>query len=232
MFLLGGPAFSGKTLLAYLLNQDGIVCLDEPDFHDPEQSHRGIPVLEELFPDKKFPMPPERKLTYPEAVRLLRECQEIVSPSLLGMKTANWIFIDYARIYKKLGHQVIAMIRDIRDAMVEAPLPPWVTEKSLNAAYRMIWKNLKLYDLCLRYEDLVTKPEEVMSQISTTLRHPVRLKYTWSAESVPSVMLKLERHDMLNEGVIKTGRVGIWKTREKTWSRSTDKTAAMMGYGG
>ena len=31
MFLVGGPAFSGTTLLGHLLNQGDLVCLDEPD---------------------------------------------------------------------------------------------------------------------------------------------------------------------------------------------------------
>ena len=46
MFLAGGPAFSGTTLLALLLNQGDLVCLDQPDFHKPEQRHRGIPILQ------------------------------------------------------------------------------------------------------------------------------------------------------------------------------------------
>lgn len=231
MFLLGGPAFSGKTLLAYLLNQGGIVCLDEPDFHNPEQSHRGVPVLKELFPDKNFPPPPNRKLSYVEAVRFIRECQQAIRPELLGMKTANWVFIEYAKIYKKQGYPVIAMIRDIRDALAEAPLPPWVTEKSLNNAYKMIWKNQKLYDLCLRYEDLVTKPEELMGEVSKTLACTLIPKQKWDPESIPAIMMKLERHSLLKEGTIITSQVGIWKTCEKTLSKGTHKTAWMMGYG-
>jgi hypothetical protein len=49
-FLVGGPAFSGTTLLALLLNQPGVVCLDEPDFEKPAQAHRGLPVLQRRFP--------------------------------------------------------------------------------------------------------------------------------------------------------------------------------------
>ena len=93
MFLVGGPAFCGTTLLAHLLNQEDIVCLDEPDFHNPEQNHRGILVLETLFPDRDFPARPEKKLSYPEAFRFITRCQEIVRPVRLGMKTANWSFI-------------------------------------------------------------------------------------------------------------------------------------------
>ena len=58
MFLVGGPAFSGTTLLALLVSRGDLLCLDEPDFHDPKQSHRGIPYLQELFPDRLFPEPP------------------------------------------------------------------------------------------------------------------------------------------------------------------------------
>jgi hypothetical protein len=47
-----------------------------------------------------------------------------------GHQTANWIFIEYAKIYKQAGYPVIAIIRDIRDALAGAPLPDWVTESS------------------------------------------------------------------------------------------------------
>ena len=68
MFLIGGPAFSGTTLLTLLVNQDGLVCLDEPDFHNPEQSHRGIPFLKSLYPGKMFPAQPEQAIPYAEAI--------------------------------------------------------------------------------------------------------------------------------------------------------------------
>jgi hypothetical protein len=230
MFLLGGPAFSGKTLLAHLLNQDGLVCLDEPDFHDPSQSHRGIPLLEKLFPDKTFPAMPERKLSARKAVELIAQCQEIIRPHDLGVKTSNWVFVEYARIYKRLGYPVIAVVRDIRDAFVEAPLPEWVTEKRLNKAYRLIWANAALYDLCLRYEDLVTQPEAVMAEIAATLSQRLQVKYQWSAESIHPTMFKLERHGLLRLGAMTTSQVGLWKNSDVALSKATHKTAVMMGY--
>lgn len=230
MFLVGGPAFSGTTLLAHLLNQDGIVCLDEPDFHDPEQNHRSIPVLETLFPDRRFPARPETKLAYPDAVKLIATCQDIVRPTRLGFKTANWIFIDYARIYRKSGYPVIAIIRDIRDALVTT-LPDWITEKGLNKAYRLIWKNRQLYDLWFRYEDLVSDPGEVMAAISGVLGQAIGLKESWRPEQVHPEMVKLNRHRLLREGGIATSRVGVWRTSDKAFHRASHRTAAMMGYG-
>ena len=53
MFLIGGPAYCGTTLLTLMLNQDGVTCLNEPDFHNPEQSHNGLPVLQQLYPGKR-----------------------------------------------------------------------------------------------------------------------------------------------------------------------------------
>jgi hypothetical protein len=114
IFLIGGPAFSGTTLLAHLLNQGSLLCLDEPDFHNPAQSHRGIPFLKELFPDKRFPERPQSALVYPEAVELIRECERVISPINLGMKTCDWIFMEYATIYKQSGYPVIAIVRDNR----------------------------------------------------------------------------------------------------------------------
>jgi hypothetical protein len=232
MFLVGGPAFSGTTLLAHLLNQEGIVCLDEPDFHNPKQNHRSIPVLEKLFPDRRFPARPELKLSYGEAVKLIAECQEIIRPTRLGIKTANWMFIDYAKIYKKSGYPVITIIRDIRDALVGAPLPEWITERGLNKAYRLIWKNMKLYDLWFRYEDLVTNPENIMAEISRVLRHRLETKSAWVPGNVDPAMIKLERHRLLQEGSIVAGRVGLWKSSDKVLRNLSHKTAAIMGYRG
>lgn len=211
------------------MNQEGIICLDEPDFHNPEQNHRGIPVLETLFPDEEFPARPEKKLSFPDAYRLIVQCQEIVRPFRLGTKTANWNFIKYARLYKRSGYPVIAIIRDIRDALV-TPLPEWTSERKLNKAYRLIWKNLKFYDYWCRYEDLVMNPEDVMAEISRILRQKVELKRCWSPEHVYHGMIKLERHRLLEEGSIKTSRVGLWKNSGKTFHRISHRTAIMMGY--
>ena len=140
MFLIGGTAFSGKTLLAHLLNQGDVVCLDEPDFHNPAQRHRGIPFLSSLFSDKVLPAPPERELTYREAVTFIERCEDAIRPCTLGMKTAGWVFVEYAKIYRESGYPVIAVIRDIRDVLAEAPLPEWVGgEAGLNAEFRTVW---------------------------------------------------------------------------------------------
>ena len=232
MFLLGGTAFSGKTLLAHLLNQGQMVCLDEPDFHDPRQNHRGIPFLKTLFPDKTFPNEPGRVLTYREAVALIQRCEEVMRPCTLGMKTAGWVFIEYAKIYRASGYPVIAVVRDIRDVLAEAPLPEWVGgEQGLNTTFRSIWTNLNLCDLWIRYEDLVTKPETVLENVSKLLAYELELVATWSAESVHDTMFKLDRHDMLRTGRISRAQVGIWRSSGRAFSADTRMTAAMMGYG-
>ncbi len=231
MFLLGGPAFSGKTLLAHLLNQGQIICLDEPDFHNPKQSRRGIPFLKELFPDKNFPMRPEKELTYKEAVGLIQECEKVISPYNLGVKTANRVFIEYAKIYNELSYPVIAVVRDIRDVLAEGPLPEWVGgEKGLNDRYRLIWRSLKMFDLWLRYEDLVTNTEGVIHKISKLLSYDFKVLYRWNAESVHHTMFKLDRHEMLKSGTISESKVGIWKTSDIEFSRKTWITAKMMWY--
>jgi hypothetical protein len=231
VFLIGGPAFSGKTLLAHLLNQDGVICLDEPDFHNPKQSHRGIPFLRELFPDKNFPERPEKELTYEEAVDLIQECEKVISPLNLGVKTANWAFIEYAKIYNERAFPVIAVVRDIRDVLAEGPLPEWVGgEKGLNDRYRLVWGSLKMFDLWLRYEDLVMNTEEVLHKISKLLSYDFKVLYEWDAESVHHTMFKLERHDMLKTGTISKSNVGIWKSSERKFSSETLMTASIMGY--
>lgn len=232
MFLLGGTAFSGKTLLAHLLNQGDVVCLDEPDFHNPAQRHRGIAFLSTLFPDKTFPAPPERELTYREAFAFIERCEDVIRPSTLGMKTAGWDFVDYAKIYRESGYPVIAVIRDIRDVLAECPLPEWVDgEPELNRAFRLIWENLDLCDLWIRYEDLVTKPEKVFESVSSILSRELEPAGSWSAESVHHTMFKLDRHDMLRTGRISRDKVGIWRSSSLAFSDDTRETAAMMGYG-
>jgi hypothetical protein len=232
MFLLGGTAFSGKTLLAHLLNQGRVVCLDEPDFHDPGQSHRGIPFLETLFPGKTFPNEPDRQLTFAEAVALIERCEEAIRPCRLGMKTAGWVFVEYAKIYRASGWPVIAVVRDIRDVLAEATLPEWVGgEQGLNRSFRSIWANLNLCDLWIRYEDLVMHPEAALARIARLLAHELTLPATWHAESVHHTMFKLDRHELLRSGRISSDRVGIWKTSARTFSDDTAMTATMMGYG-
>lgn len=232
MFLLGGTAFSGKTLLAHLLNQGDVVCLDEPDFHDPKQRHRGIPFLGTLFPDKTFPTPPERELTYRDAVTFIERCEEVIRPSTLGMKTAGSVFLEYAKVYRASGYPVIAVVRDIRDVLAEAPLPEWVGgEQGLNTTFRMVWNNLDLCDLWIRYEDFVTKPEKIFDSLSRLLARELKPVPSWSAGSVHDTMFKLDRHDMLRTGRISRDQVGIWRSSGRTFSDDTRMTAAMMGYG-
>lgn len=232
MFLLGGTAFSGKTLLAHLLNQGNLVCLDEPDFHDQRQRHRGIPFLATLFPDKTFPAQPEQSLTYREAVAFLEQCEMAIRPSRLGMKTAGLTFLEYAKIYRESGYPVIAVIRDIRDVLAEAPLPEWVGgEQGMNSAFRSMWSNLDACDLCIRYEEFVSSPDRVFERLSELMGCKIEPAVTWSAESVHDVMFKLDRHDMLRDGAISKSRVGSWKNSGCEFSADTRITAAMMGYG-
>jgi hypothetical protein len=229
MFLIGGPAFSGTTLLTFLLNQNEFICLDEPDFHNPEQSHRGIPFLARLFPDKVFPQPPTQPLSHSEAVGLIQECELVLGSYNLGMKTVDWTFMKYAKVYRQLGHPVIVIIRDIRDALVR-PLPEWITEAGLNERYRLIWNNLKKFDLWVRYEELVMDPEKTMQKVSRLLAHQFTALQQWDPKSVPAEMLKLDRHALLNSGKISKDRVGIWKTSGIAFSEETYATARMMGY--
>ena len=231
MFLIGGPAFSGKTLLAHLLNQGQIICLDEPDFHNPQQSHRGIPFLEEMFPGKHFPERPKETLTYAEAVDLAQECEQVINPYNLGIKTANWVFVEYAKLFNRLGFPVIALVRDIRDVLAEGPLPEWVGgEEGLDDMYGFIWRSLEMFDLWLRYEDLVTDTEKTIGKISKLLSYDLKVFYTWDADSVHRTMLKLDRHDMLKSGTLSKSRVSIWKTSNREFSAKIWKTAKMMGY--
>jgi hypothetical protein len=231
VFLIGGPAFSGKTLLAHLLNQGRIICLDEPDFHDPEQSHRGIPFLRELFTDVDFPKRPEKKLSYNEAVDLILECERVISPYNLGVKTANLVFMEYAKVYHERGYPSIAVVRDIRDVLAEGPLPDWIEgEKGLNDRYRLIWRSLGMFDLWLRYEDLVMNTEEVLLKVSKLLSYDFNVVHRWDVGSVHRTMFKLERHDMLKSGMISKSNVDIWRTSGLEFSRETLITAKMMGY--
>ena len=118
MFLVGGPAFSGTTLLALMLNQANIVCLDEPDFHSLSQCHRSIPVLRTMFPNTRFPDHPLRDLAFYEAVQLIHECESALGSYELGIKTCDRVFLEYAEVYRQRAWPVIGIFRDIRDALV------------------------------------------------------------------------------------------------------------------
>lgn len=230
IFLIGGPAYSGTTLLTHLLNQGQVTCLHEPSFHDPKQKHQGILYLKELFPDKCFPDAPERVLSYREAFSLIKKCETIMSPQILGFKDCDWDFIEYAKICKEQGYPVIAIIRDIRDALV-TPVPPWVNgEKGLNRRYRLIWKNLDIFDLWFRYEDLVRKTDIIVSRISKVLSYDFEVLKSWDPKMVNRHMLWGKRHLLLKNGYISKSRIGIWKTSGIKFSNESHKTAKMMGY--
>ena len=229
MFLIGGPAFSGTTLLTHLLNQGKLLCLDEPDFHNIEQSHRGIPFLQQLFPNKLFPNHPEKDLNPSETIELIHECETALNPYDLGFKTCNKVFTDYAKQYRELGYPIIGIIRDIRDTLVR-PLPSWIDEKRLNKLYRHVWNNLDLCDLWVRYEELILEPEVTMKRISQVLQHNLAVKNNWDVKSVHHHMFKLDRHELLRTGKISNSRIDIWKNSGKIFSNETYDTAAMMGY--
>ena len=229
MFLTGGPAFSGTTLLALLLNQGDLVCLDEPDFQKPEQSHRGIPLLRQLFPDRRFPDPPGRRLDDEETLRFTEECARAIAPVRLGVKTCDRDFVNWSRLYLRRGWPVIAIVRDIRDALVR-DLPEWVTEASLNRSYRLVWQEIDAFDLWIRYEDLVADPRSALARIASVLGCELRAPAAWARDRVHPTMLKLERHELLETGRISRERVGLWRTSSRQCSNETHETAALMGY--
>lgn len=229
MFLIGGPAFSGTTLLTLLLNQHDLVCLDEPDFHNPQQSHRGIPVLRAMFPDRVFPDPPGVELDYDDHFRFIQQVGRALTPLRLGVKTCNWRFIKLVPYYQRAGHPVIAIVRDIRDALVR-PLPPWVTERSMNDTYRLIWRNLRTFDHWLRYEDLVANPVTALAPIGDLFGVRLDDGRSWPPERVHPTMLKHDRHHALRSGRISTERVGIWRNAGREFDAETHETASLMGY--
>lgn len=229
MFLIGGPAFSGTTLLALLLNQDGIVFLDEPDFHDPEQSHRGLPYLHELFPDAGLPADPGCELDWEEATDLIEGCAEAIRPVELGVKTCNAYFLGYGDVYRRRGYPVVSIFRDIRDAL-SRPLPPWQSEEKLNGEYRMVWEQRDSFDLWFRYEELVVAPDAVLARIGALLGRPLEVPGRWGDDRVNAHMLKLDRHELLRAGTISSSRVGIWRDAGTTLSPESHETARLMGY--
>src|SRR5205085_6362408 len=146
------------------------------------------------------------RLSTAQAVDLMQHCEHAIHPRILGMKSCDRTFLEYAEIYRARGLAVVAIVRDIRDALVR-PLPAWVDEARLNAAYRAIWAERERFDLWLRYEDLVASPAEVMARVARALGQPLTLRERWDATEVPRQMLKLERHQLLTSGTISRSRV-------------------------
>jgi hypothetical protein len=159
----------------------------------------------------------------------MQDCERALGTYDLGMKTCDWTFLKYAKIYETSGFPIIAIVRDIRDALVR-PLPHWVTEATLNQRYHLIWRNLERFDLWIRYEELVLDPAKTMQKISRVLSHELKVLEDWVATSVQAPMLKLDRHELLKSGKISKERIGIWKTSGMTLSRESHETARMMGY--
>jgi hypothetical protein len=230
MFLVGGPAFSGTTLLAHLLNQGDLICLDEPDFHDPEQSHRGIPLLRSLIPNRSFPDPPDRPLDPDETFSFIERCDRAIPDRRLGVKTCDTVFLDLVPIYRRAGYPVITIVRDVRDALVR-DLPEWLTEESLVENYRKVWSAIDSFDVWVRYEDLVADPGAALARISPVLSRTLVAQPKWDPRSVEQAMFKLDRHESLASGRIGKDRVGIWRAAGRRFGSETHDTAALMGYG-
>ena len=111
-----------------------------------------------------------------------------------------------------------------------APLPPWVTEGSLNAAYRSIAEHRGLFDVWLRYETLVERPDDVLAEIGAVLGTRLRTRDAWSPDEVHGPMFKLDRHELLRAGRISRERVGIWRTSGRNFEAVTHETARLLGY--
>ena len=229
-FLVGGPAFSGTTLLALLCNQPGMVCLDEPDFDLPDQAHRGVPVLQARVPGARLPSAPGRPLDPDETFAFVRACADAVDPIRLGMKTCNARYVDLAQRFAAAGLPIVMIVRDIRDALVR-PLPAWCDEEMLNNLYRTVWEVAEIATIAIRYEDLVRDSDAVIARVGAALGYEGVMQTQWDPADVPPEMLKLDRHEDLRMGAIVDTRVGIGDRSGATWSPATWETVTMMGYG-
>jgi len=229
--LIGGPAFCGTTLLTVMLNQNGVCCLHEPDFHVPEQSHNGLPVLQRLYPHLEFPERTPAALTFPEAFELMQRCQSIVRPDHLGFKFCNLSFTGFAQLFRAAKLPVVAIVRDVRDALVR-PLKPHVGgESGLVRRYRQVWEHRDLCNAIIRYEDLVQNPSATIGTVAAALGIPLHPRANWDPREVSDSMLyPEERHLALRSGTIATDRVGIWRSSGKSFDLSTHALARDMGY--
>ena len=231
MFLIGGPAYCGTTLLTLMLNQDGVTCLNEPDFHNPEQSHNGLPVLQQLYPGKDIPERTADALSYVETFALMRRCERIIEPDQLGFKFCNRPFVEFTRLFRDAGLPVIAIIRDIRDALVRPLLPYNNGEAGLVSQYQHVWAHRSLYSAVIKYEDLVSESAATMATVSVTLGIALKDRSSWDPQEVsPSMVYPEDRHGALKTGSIITNRIGIWRECGKTFSAATHELARDMGY--
>jgi hypothetical protein len=229
MFLVGGPAYSGTTLLTVMLNQGNVVCLDEPNFHKVEQRHRNIPYLQKRFPDVRFPPPPEGSITFEEFFDLFGACAAALEPRVLGMKTCDWQLVILAKLFKAAGHPRVVIFRDLRDTLVRR-LPHEPTDEKMIERYRHVWEHRHLFDAVIRYEALIADPATVMSEVARALSLELDVRTMWGPKEVPGHMMKSERHHALKDGAMRGDRVGIWRTSGKEFSAEVHETARMMGY--
>jgi len=231
MFLLGGPAYSGTTLLVLLVDQDGIACLNEPDFHNPEQSHNGLPVLARRYPEKTFPPRTCEPMTFEQAFELMQTCQRLIHPDRLGVKFCNQPFVEFAALFRRAGFPVIAIIRDVRDALVRPLLPYVGGEAGLVQQYRRVWEHRDLYDGIIRYEELVSQTDVMIENLSRLIEFPLRTKANWHPDEVhPSMLYPRYRHYLLEAGKVTSERVGIWKHCGKSFSPEAHALSHEMGY--
>jgi hypothetical protein len=170
-------------------------------------------------------------LTYSEAFVLMKRCEKIIEPNLLGFKFCNQPFVKFARMFHEAGLPVIAIIRDIRDALVR-PLLPYINgEAGLARNYQHVWDHRHLFNAIIRYEDLVFDSKATMDTVSETLNFPLVDSSKWGPDEVsPSMLYPEDRHGALKTGSIVTDRVGIWRDCGKHFTPATHRLAADMGY--
>lgn len=231
-FLVGGPAYSGTTLLTVLLDAtEGVVCLDEPDFGKPEQVHRNIPLLRRRFPDLRFPDPPGRPLTPAEELRVVRECAEVLAPRAFGIKTCGPAFVALAELFRASGFRVAAVFRDPRDILVRDEPDPTLGTSGLLANCRVVWDARDRLDGWVRYEDLVGSPEATLRRVAELLGLDAAPAATWDPAQLTGAVFKTGRHDALGSGRIRTDRVGLWRHHDRPPSTDAHSLAWAMGYG-
>lgn len=231
MFLIGGPPYCGTTLLTVMMNQEGVTCLNEPDFHDPDQSHNGLPVLQSRYPDVQFPERGGHEMAHAEAFELMTLCASLVGRDQLGFKFCGKTFVRFAALFQEAGLPAVAIVRDIRDALVR-PLKSYINgEAGLVSQYRLVWENRSLFDTVIRYEDLVLDSESTLQAVSIALGFPLAERTSWNPEEIsPAMMYPEERHSALKTGTVVRDRIDIWRKSGRCFSEATHHLAQEMGY--